>query len=257
MLPYLEVFGHSIPMYAVCIMTGLAVGMVPALFRAGRYGQKKEDVLYTSFYGVLGLIAGGKLLYLLTILPFLIENFGKIIKSREMAAALMNGGFVFYGGLLGALGGMWIYARQYHMDFWRLVEVLVPSIPLIHAFGRMGCFCAGCCYGREFPEPVGVLFSRSQIALNDVALFPVQLVEAAGNLVIFLILLLAAGKRRTNGRLTAVYFCSYSLMRFFLEYMRADADRGIFWGLSTSQWISIGVFLAGILIWKKRPSENE
>ena len=101
-------------MYAVCIMGGLVLGIIVALLRAGIYQYKKEDVLFASFYGIIGLIVGGKMLYLITVIPFLVENFQQVIRSREILQALMTGGFVFYGGLFGALAGIWIYVKQYH-----------------------------------------------------------------------------------------------------------------------------------------------
>ena len=243
-------------MYAVCIMGGLVLGIIVALLRAGIYQYKKEDVLFASFYGIIGLIVGGKMLYLITVIPFLVENFQQVIRSREILQALMTGGFVFYGGLFGALAGIWIYVKQYHLTMLGLLEIIIPSVPLIHGFGRIGCFCAGCCYGKEFPEPIGMVFRNSVVAPNDIPLFPVQLAEAAGNIIIFSILILIYRKRKTNGQLTAIYLIGYSIMRFLLEYMRADTERGIWFGISTSQWISVGILAAGILIWKNRKTSQ-
>ncbi len=243
-------------MYAVCIMGGLVLGIIVALLRAGIYQYKKEDVLFASFYGIIGLIVGGKMLYLITVIPFLVENFQQVIRSREILQALMTGGFVFYGGLFGALAGIWIYVKQYHLTMLGLLEIIIPSVPLIHGFGRIGCFCAGCCYGKEFPEPIGMVFKNSVVAPNDIPLFPVQLAEAAGNIIIFSILILIYRKRKTNGQLTAIYLIGYSIMRFLLEYMRADTERGIWFGISTSQWISVGILAAGILIWKNRKTSQ-
>lgn len=251
MLPFVEAAGFEISMYALCIMVGLAVGIIVAVLRAGVYQYQKEDVLFASFYGILGVAVGGKILYLFTVIPFFVENFAQITWNLELLKTLMTGGFVFYGGLLGALGGIFIYTRQYKLSTGFMVEIIMPSVPLIHAFGRIGCFFAGCCYGREFPAPVGMQFLNSFIAPNDRTLFPVQLVEAAGNLVLFLVLMAAFGKKKTQGQITAVYFIGYSLMRFFLEYFRADAERGIFLGISTSQWISIGILAAGCVLAKR------
>lgn len=251
MLPYIEVLGHQVATYALCIMAGLVLGIIVALVRAGIYQCKGEDVLFASFYGVLGLVAGGKLLYLVTILPFLMENFQAIIVNKEIIQALMSGGFVFYGGVLGAVAGIWIYTRQYHLKFMDFLEIMIPSIPLVHGFGRIGCFCAGCCYGRKWPKSLGIEFHNSLIAPNYVPLFPVQLIEAVGNFLIFAAIMGMYHKKRTFGQITGLYFILYSIMRFLLEYMRADADRGIWLGISTSQWISIGILLAGIMIRKK------
>lgn len=256
MLPYIEMFGRQISMYAVCIMAGLAFGIIIAWIRAKKVSYNAEDVLFASFYGILGLIAGGKLLYLITIFPYLREHITEIIHNMELVQALLSGGFVFYGGFLGALAGIWIYGKQYHLKIGELVELMIPSVPLVHAFGRIGCFCAGCCYGKEFPEPFGIAFQHSLIAPNNVPLFPVQLVEAAGNFILFFLLLIYDKRKKRQGQVTGLYLAGYSVMRFFLEYFRADTARGIWLGLSTSQWISIGILIAGIVLLRGKKSRE-
>lgn len=248
MLPFIEVFGHQISMYALCIAAGMAVGILVALIRKEMYKGQREDILFASFYGILGVIAGGKILYLLTIAPALIKNFREIFSDMNHIKALLAGGFVFYGGFLGALGGIFLYAKQYKLDAVALIERIAPSVPLIHAFGRIGCFCAGCCYGRPFSAPVGILFLASDIAPRDVHLFPVQLVEAGCCLIIFLIMYFKYSKRETRGEALAFYMLGYGVIRFGLEFLRYDRERGFVLGLSVSQWISIAIIAAAGMI---------
>ena len=85
---------------------------------------------------------------------------------------LFTNGFVFYGGLIGAVLAMWWYTHHFKMDFWQSVELLIPSVPLVHAFGRIGCFCGGCCYGIPFDPPIGIAFTNSPVAPNGIPLFP-------------------------------------------------------------------------------------
>lgn len=248
MLPTIELFGVEIAMYGVMIVFGTAAGILTAVLRSGKTGQPKEDLLYASLYGTIGVIIGAKVLYIITILPLIIENFDLLIHDPDEAMALLAGGFVFYGGLIGGISAVGIYCRQYGLRFFPLAEALVPSIPLIHAFGRVGCFFAGCCHGIEFPPPIGMYFSKSPVAPHDVALFPVQLLESALNLAIFAVLLILGKKRRRQGVVLGAYLLMYAPLRFILEYLRADAWRGIFLGLSTSQWISIALLIAGSVL---------
>lgn len=253
MVPYVEVFGRMISMYAVCILAGLVLGIWTALWRAKLFCCKKEDALFASFYGILGLAAGGKLLYLLTELPWLVDNWKQVMENPAIWSGLMSGGFVFYGGLFGAVGGICLYAKQYHLKVRMLLEVLVPVVPLVHAFGRVGCFCAGCCYGIPLKPPWGVYFVQSLSAPHDQSFFPVQLLEAACNLALFFLLMCRYAKRRTNGEAACCYILSYSILRFGLEFLRADAQRGIWGGLSTSQWISLmAIILTLLLAWFKK-----
>lgn len=238
-------------MYAVCILAGLVLGVLVALFRSNIFSYKKEDVLYASFYGILGLIAGGKLLYLLTNIRWIVQNFSRIVSNTEYMAALVKGGFVYYGGFLGAIAGVYIYARQYKLSAVTLVEIIIPAVPLIHAFGRIGCFCAGCCYGIPMDPPLGVYFLNSEIAPHDMALFPVQLLEAACNLILFLILTVVYRNRRTRGEAFCFYLFAYGILRFLLEFLRYDAERGFLLGISTSQWISVLLVLAAVFLRKR------
>ncbi|HIZ55462.1 MAG TPA: prolipoprotein diacylglyceryl transferase, partial [Firmicutes bacterium] len=202
---------------------------------------------FSGCYACIGLMIGGKILYLLTILPTLWNHRDQITEPLELIQDLLLGGFVFYGGLCGALAGILLYARQFHLDAFRLLDLLTPVIPLVHAVGRVGCFCAGCCYGRPVDPPFGVYFEASLTAPHDMALFPVQLLESALNLLLFGILLFLGRKPRKKGTLLGLYLSLYAVLRFGLEFLRYDAERGSFLFLSTSQWISL--FLLPVGLW--------
>ena len=236
MFPFLNLFGFSVPMYSIMIGTGLAAGILFAVFRAKRCGLEREDVLFSCLFAIIGLIVGGKLLYLITTIPWLAENWAQL--NSEVWLALIRGGFVFYGGLIGALLMIVWYVKMYRIPVFQMLDALIPSVPLAHAFGRVGCFCAGCCYG--VPSEWGVYFNASETAPHDVKLLPVQLIEAGCNLLLFAVLLLLSRCfQKKGGFLTGVYLLGYAVIRFVLEYFRYDAERGGFWGLSTSQWISL------------------
>ena len=136
---------------------------------------------------------------------------------------------------------------------------MAPSIALGQAFGRLGCFSAGCCYGAPTSGPLSVIFTDPHsLAPLGVPLFPTQLMEATGNLAIFCALLLLRRSKKFDGQLFWLYVLFYAVLRFIVEIFRGDAIRGLYFGnaISTSQIIAIGMFLlAGIMLVRlsKRP----
>lgn len=116
----------------------------------------------------------------------------------------------------------------------------VPAIPLFHCFGRIGCFLAGCCYGKVLSSPVvfaGILEFRR---------IPVQLFEALFEIVLFAVLLLV-GRKKMGSHLLGVYLTTYAVFRFINEFFRGDEVRGSYFGCSTAQWISMGILLYYVL----------
>lgn len=248
MFPFLEILGHPFPMYGICIVGGTVVGMLLLYFTAEKRNLKKEDALYSALYALIGGLIGAKLLYLLTILPLIIKNFSYFIGNFSAVYALFAGGYVFYGGMIGGVFGMWIYCRQYKIAFLPYLDHAAIFLPLVHAFGRIGCFCAGCCYGIPYDGPFAVTFPKETFGLAGVSLFPVQLLSSAINFALFLALFLAFHKPRRPGQTAGTYLICYALIRFALEFLRYDEVRGSFWLFSTSQWISIFTLFAGILL---------
>ena len=124
----------------------------------------------------------------------------------------LSGGFVFYGGLYGALLGAFIYLKAVRRNVWDALRVLLPLVPLVHGFGRVGCFLTGCCYG--VPSRFGIAFVCSPIAPNGVRLLPVQLIEAAGEGALFFALTRPGAQRRGGQWMLGVYLASYGVLRF-------------------------------------------
>lgn len=115
--------------------------------------------------------------------------------------------------------------------------------------GRIGCFCSGCCYGMEYNGFGHIVFSNTPYAPIGVSLFPSQLVEAFLNLIIFMVLAFLYKKYSNSYKIVSLYLILYSIVRFILEFFRGDAIRGFLFGISTSQWISIVLFIIGIVVW--------
>lgn len=245
MLPYIQIFGYNIPLYGVCITFGIVLAIVVVVLRSSSMGVKKEDTFYSCLLASLGLIIGGKLLYLITIVPSIASNWDTFWKWENIEAVI-KGGYVFYGGFFGAVLMIFWYTRRYKIPTMKMFDCLAIGVPLAHAFGRIGCFCAGCCYG--VPSKFGMMFNASEIAPHGVHLLPTQLIESGFNFLLFIVLLVLSFKKIKTGMLTAIYLLSYAIFRFVLEFFRYDFERGSFLLFSTSQWISLLIVPLGIFI---------
>lgn len=251
MLPIINIFGFEIATYGLCIFIGLIVGLIFAIKYFAKFNNiKKDDVIYSTCYAVIGVGFGAKLLYLLTNISFLIENYKSL--NWTVIEQLFRGGFVFYGGLIGGVLGIFIYSKQFKISFKNLLLTLLPIVPLIHSIGRIGCFLAGCCYGIEYSGFGHVIFQNTLLAPTNIPLFPTQIIESICNLIIFIVLIVTYKKYAGTYKTITLYCILYSMVRFTLEFFRGDLIRGSWLNLSTSQWISIVVFLLGIYLYNRK-----
>ena len=141
-----------------------------------------------------------------------------------------------------------IYTYRQQQSLQCYLTCIAPAVPLAHAFGRIGCFFAGCCYGIPFDPPIGICLKNAiSNAPKEIPLFPVQLLESILNLILALILQICFRKLQKKERVIPFYLSAYAVIRMVTEQFRYDAERGIWLGLSTSEWISIGIFLCGIV----------
>ncbi len=248
MLPFITIFNRQIPMYGLLIMAGVSLGVSFAVFFPAKKHIARQDIFNAVCYAGVGVFAGAKLLYIVLTLPELFFAQNAPALTWELVYRLFAYGFVFYGGVLGGLFGIFLYACKYKLAFLPLTETLIPAVPLVHAVGRIGCFCAGCCYGVPMEPPWGVYFHADSVALHGVPLFPVQLYEAALNVVLFIGLFAYSRKERRPGQILGLYLLFYALIRFTLEYFRFDAARGFLLGISTSQWISLLLLPVGLCL---------
>lgn len=256
MQPYIYIFGLPLSTYALMAIIGFAVSMFFSLKLAKVYELPKQDLLFSAVYMVIGIIVGSKLLYFITYIPKIITNFEDVINYPWQILTIVFGGFVFYGGLIGGALGVVIYAKQYKIDIMKFADTIAPVIPLFHAFGRIGCFLSGCCYGKEYHGFFAVKFEYNELVpvLSEVERFPVQLLESLLNIILWVILFMLARKRQPAGRTLGIYLICYTVIRTLTECLRGDVVRGVYaGGISTSQVISILLLPLGIwLVVRKR-----
>ncbi|MDD6229959.1 MAG: prolipoprotein diacylglyceryl transferase, partial [Lactimicrobium massiliense] len=145
--------------------------------------------------------------------------------------------------------GAGLYCRAKHLAFMKYFNVVMPTVALAQAFGRIGCFFAGCCYGVETHSHFALTFPGGSLAPAGVPLVPTQLLSSFGDFVLFVILYQALKNSKTENRVAALYLILYSIGRFLIEFVRGDIIRGKIGILSTSQFIAIWVLLAGIIMY--------
>lgn len=234
MLPYLpEFFGLRIPLYGVMTMFGYLAAMLYCLKQRPKIDISKDELFDIMFFIVLGAILGGKLF-------FIIFNWDAFAASTLIEK--IRYGFVFFGGFIGAITTGLILARVKKLPFFKFADFFAPAIALGHAIGRIGCFCAGCCYGKVSHSFLSVKFHNPECLvpyhLHDIGLYPTQLMEPLGNFILFFILLTVFNKKHKEGTVIASYIIGYGLIRFIVEFFRGD-DRGAYiLGLSPSQFIA-------------------
>lgn len=235
--------------YGLMIGLGVMAAILLGYFRAKGKGLSQDAMIDLAILVLIFGYAGAKLLYVLVSLPAFLS---------DPLSVLGNEGFVVYGGILGGVAAGLVYCRRKKIYFLDYFDLLAPSLALAQAFGRVGCFLAGCCYGRETTCPLGVTFPAGGLAPAGVALLPTQLFSAAGDLLIAVVLLLFARKSKRRGDAGALYLLLYGVGRFAIEFLRGDY-RGEILSLSTSQFISVFIVLAGIvlLVLNRRRKEAE
>ena len=223
--------------YGLMIGLGIVAAMLLGECRAKKRGLNGEAIYGLTFFAVVTGFAAAKLLFILT-------QWESFLKNPK--AYLSFEGFVVFGGIIGAILSLYLYCRVKKLDLLDYLDLMAPSVALAQAFGRVGCFLAGCCYGRDTDSCIGVVFTHSAYAPNGVKLLPTQLFMSAGDLLLMLILLWYSSKERMKGRTTMLYLILYSLGRFALEFLRND-NRGTVGILSTSQFIGILTAIAGAI----------
>lgn len=258
----LQLGSFKLPAYGLLVACGYLAGILYIFRRSEAAGFKKEALSDLIFYTVLSGMLGAKFFYAATYWA----DFGPDFAAR--AAYLVKSfqyGFVFYGGLIFGATAFFITARRAKLDVLRAADLFAAALALGHAFGRIGCFLAGCCHGRPTSCPVAVTFTSPASEVSPfflgVPLHPVQLYEAAGNLAIFF--LLNAGLARTlrgklpAGAVTALYAALYAALRFFVEFLRGDDRGALRLGLSPAQLISAAVFLAAAVVFVRIKAKYE
>ena len=222
--------------YGLMIAIGVLVAYLVGEYRAKKYNLNPDIIVSLTISCLVGGIIGAKLL-------FYIVEIKEIVKNPSILLDITNG-FVVYGGIIGGILTGYVFCRIKKLEFWKYFDLVMPSIALAQGFGRLGCAFAGCCYGRETDSWFHIVYEESQFAPNGVALLPTQFISSGLNFIHFFLLIFLAKKVKVSGQVAGLYLIFYSIGRFFLEFLRND-PRGAVSTLSTSQFISIFIFIVG------------
>jgi len=225
--------------YGFFIVVGFAAAAVLAALKVRKSNIKIsfENATELFFYTVLSAFLGSRILFVLINFDFFRQHPLQMFKVWE-------GGLVFYGGLVpAAVVAFWVM-KAHRLPVWKLADLISPLIALGLSFGRIGCFLAGCCYGKETSLPWAVVFRNpDSLARLNVPLHPTQLYDAANGLALFFFLSWMEKRKSFDGQIFWLFVFLYSITRFLVEIFRGD-PRGFFFAdlLSTSQ--AIGTLLA-------------
>lgn len=211
--------------------------MMVIYLRIEKFEVPFETFLKLFIASGIGGFLGSKLLFAITQIPQLVMDFS----LRNLLLLIPQSGFVFYGGLFGVIYTIRICTTKNYRLRERIYQMIAPTIPLFHGFGRIGCMMAGCCYGRKLRKTV-LLFGFFE--LNRV---PVQIIEAIYEFFLCVVVLGMEKHREIDG--LKLYLIAYSFFRFVIEFYRGDDVRGFFLGVSTAQWISL--FILGYYLGKR------
>lgn len=259
-----EIALHS---YGVLIAVGLAAGIAIAYREGRRRGFDSGRVLDAAFWMIVAGLVGSRVVYGIVnagdFARICVHGGGAprsvagVLSDCTRILAIWQGGLVFYGGVAGAALVGWRFARRAGWSFASFGDLFAPALALGHAFGRLGCFAAGCCFGKLGGGRLGVMFPRGSVAFDELsghglipsgwettpALHPTQLYESFGELAIFTALLVMRPRlRQRPGALLVAYLGLYALLRFVVEMFRGDVVRGLVFSADTprlARWLHL------------------
>ena len=249
----------TIHAYGVCMALGFLLAWQAISCLCRKTGQPSDYLSSLLVWIMVWAVAGARVAYVL-------EHWTVEFRDAPLAIFRIDqGGLMFYGGFIGAAVTLLVYARLLRKPFLEITDLLLTGLPLGHAFGRVGCFFHGCCYGALTDGLLGIRFPKGspasweqtvsgalpQTAEASLPVLPTQFFEAALNAALFALLFALYPKRyRKVGFTSAFYCCAYGVIRFAMEYLRGDQRMALF-GLSIGQCISLGVFATGVILFAR------
>ncbi len=237
--------GLTVYTYGVLVASGFLAGILWVSYETRRLGLNTATALDLIFYIIISSIIGSRIMFLV------LNDPGRLITEPWSIFMVWEGGLVFFGGLIAALAVSFFYFWKKKLPVREFLDVFAPALAIGHAFGRIGCLMAGCCYGRPSGDIwFSVVFPGDPNALApaQLHLYPTQPLEGLGELLIFLGLVIFRKYKRFDGQVFAFYLIFYAILRFLNEYLRGDPERGYFVQdiISTAQGISIVLFGIGL-----------
>ena len=229
--------------YGLFIAMGFTAALLVTIKIGKAQGIKSQQVMDMGFIMILWAIIGSRLTYV-------IINFSAYKNDPINILKIWEGGLVFSGGLITLLLVMSWYIKRHHLSFWKIGDLWAPGIAIGQSIGRIGCFMAGCCYGRPTDLKWGMVFTHPQsLAPLNIPLHPTQLYASLSGLIIFLVLMVLQAKKKFDGQVFIWFLILHSTARLAIERFRGDY-RGLIPGteMSTTQLLSILILIASIVM---------
>ncbi|MBW1893770.1 MAG: prolipoprotein diacylglyceryl transferase [Deltaproteobacteria bacterium] len=238
----LKIGSFTIYTYGFLIATGIMLSLFVARKEAKRVGIDPDKITDLCFYLVISGVIGSRVFYVATNPEMFADDFFEIFR-------LWNGGLVFYGAFIGAFITGIVYVKKTGLQLWKTADICAPAVAIGHVLGRLGCFSAGCCYGKVCDLPWAVTFTDPHTLARPigVALHPTQLYASGSNLIIFLILTFIRRRMKFDGQLFWIYVVLYGITRSTIEFFRADFRGGIVFGMFSISQI-IGWSMASLAV---------
>ncbi len=249
----------TIHTYGLMVALGILSGVSLSEYLYRREGGEPGKVVDMALIVVLSGIVGSRILFVLV-------NLGYYMENPLEAIMIWQGGLVFYGGLIGGIGGLIISTYLYRLQLLRILDVGAIAIALGQSIGRIGCFSAGCCYGKPTDLPWAVIFTDPRslaVSVLNTPVHPTQLYSFAGLFLITVYLVWLHPRKSFHGQLASAYLVLHGIFRFIVEIFRGDPRGSIELAgitLSTSQAVSLLIVPAGIILYimsSRKPIESQ
>lgn len=240
----------SMPTYGALV----AVAFLTALWLTARFAKQRgvnsEQVVNLGVYCALTGMLGAKLL-MIALDPEYRVHPGEIFSLDTLQSA-----GIFYGGFITALVFAFFYMRSQQLPVLATADLFAPGVAIGHGIGRLGCFAAGCCWGKPTPLPWAVTFTNKDATTGvplGVPLHPTQIYEALAEGIICLVLIWRLKRGHSDGQIIGLYFLLYGMVRFGVEFLRVhDGSNPLGGPFVLEQWISLAVAVAGAYLLSRR-----
>lgn len=248
---FLKFGSFAIHIYGVLVALGFLIGLAVAGKRAKKEGIEPCHINDLGVWLIVAGMVGAKLFHIV----FFWKDFS--LAWRIEGIRSLREGFVFYGGFISASVATIVYAHRHRIALWKLADLLAPLVALGHAFGRLGCFFNGCCFGAPCQLPWAVRYPAAHM-MHDIPVHPTQLYEVAGNLVLFTVLSLSSRRKHFDGQIWWWYVFAYGALRFGVEFFRGDYDVHYFGIFTIAHLVAIALmFVAAVALWGTKRLRGE
>ena len=228
--------------YGIFVALGFFAGLMVAVKMGKSEGMGPQQVMDMGFIIILAAIIGSRLMYVLMNISHYLERPADIFK-------IWQGGLVFSGGIICVVLAVGCYARRHRLSMWRVADLWAPAAAIGQGIGRIGCFLAGCCYGKPTDLAWGVVFTHPHcLAPTNISLHPTQIYSSLSGFLVFLVLILLHPKKKFEGQVLLWFLILHSTSRLAIERFRGDY-RGMLPGtqMTTTQFVAILILVASVI----------